>query len=101
MLPQPPLLHEAAFLKHTGRRRVVRDDMDDDLHQAELLEGVLANTLNHIGHDAPAPEWFCQPVANLASVRLAELKVIQAADTDQGGVACANGKMSGLAVLLG
>jgi hypothetical protein len=62
---------------------------------------MLAHALNHIGHDALAPERFPKPVADLGSVRLADLKVIQAAATDQGVVADANGKMNGLALLLG
>ena len=101
MLPQQSFLHEAAFLKDTGRRRVVRDDVGHDLDQGELVESVLAGTLNHSGHDASAPERLCQPVANLGSVRFADLKVIQAAATDQGVGGAANGEMSGLAVLIG
>ena len=101
MLPQQSFLHKAAFLKHTGRRRVVRDDMGDDLHQAELLKGILAHTLNNGGHDASAPERLCQPVPDLCPVGFADLNVIQAAAADQGIVACPNGKMGGLAVLIG
>src|SRR4051794_35912954 len=101
MFPQQPLLNEAAFLQHPGRRLVVRDDMGDDLHQAELPKGMLAHTLNNGGPDAPAPQPPCQPVPSLGSVGLSDLKVIQATAADQGVVACANGKMSGLAMLPG
>ena len=83
--------HDVAYL----------DGMGDDLHQAELFQGVLAHTLNNGGHGAPAPERFRQPLADLGPVRLADLKVVQAAPADQSVFAGANGKMSGLAVPLG
>src|SRR5262245_46419652 len=45
VLAQEALLLEAALFQDTGRRRVVREDMGGDLHQAELLKGVPAHPL--------------------------------------------------------
>ena len=75
--------------------------MGGDLHQAELLEGVLAHPLNNGGHDAPAPERLRQPVPDLGPVGLADLEAVEAAAADQGVVAGANGKMNRTALLLG
>ena len=71
-----------------------REDVGGDLHQAELLKGVLAQPLNNGGHDAPAPIRLRQPVADLGSVGFADLEAVEAAAADQGVVGTANRKMN-------
>ena len=75
--------------------------MSRDLHQSELLEGVLARSLHHGGHDAPAPKRLRQPVADLGSVGLTDLEAVKAAAADQGIVGAANRKLNRTALLLG
>ena len=82
MLAQQSLLHEAALLQNTGGRWVAREDVSNDLRQAEFVESVLAQPPNNGGHDAPAPERFRNPVADLRSVGLAHLEAIEAAAAD-------------------
>lgn len=101
MLSQQSLLHETAFFQNTGRRRVACEDVSDELRQTEFVESVLTQPPNNGGHDALAPERFRKPVPDFSPVGLADLQVIQAAATDQAVVSCANGKMSGLPLLLG
>src|SRR5262249_6904638 len=64
-LRRKTILLEAAFFQNTGRCRVVGEDMGSDLHQTELLEGMLAYSLKNSGHDAPAPKRLRQPVVSL------------------------------------
>jgi hypothetical protein len=94
-------LHEPAFCQHTSRRRIVGKDMSGDLHQSELLEGVLAHTLNNSGHNAPTPKWLRQPVADLGPMRFADLDTIEATAADQGVGGVANGEVDGTPLLLG
>src|SRR6516165_5236282 len=75
--------------------------MGRDLHQSELLEGVLARSPNNGGHDASAPIRLRQPVANLGPMGLADLEVVEAAAADQGVVGAANRKLNRTALLLG
>ena len=101
VLAKKTLLVKAALLQDTGRRRVVGEDVSRDLHQAELLEGVPARSLNNGGHDALAPIRLRQPVPNLGPVGLADLEAVEAAASDQGVVGAANGKLNRTALLLG
>lgn len=101
MLAKKAFLLKATLFKDTSRSQVVREHMGGDLDQPELLKSVLANSLNHGGHDATAPKWLPQPVANLASMRLADLEAIETAAADQGVVSAANCPMNRLALLLG
>src|SRR5215468_5485267 len=75
--------------------------MGGDLHQPELLESVLAQALDHGGHDALAPIRLRQPVPNLGQVGLADLQAAEAAAPDQGVVGSANRKLNRTALLLG
>src|SRR5262245_7843518 len=51
---------------------------------------MVAYLLHDGGHDAPAPEGPSQPVADLGSVRLADLDALETAATDQVLAARAN-----------
>ncbi len=93
MPSQEPFLLKAAFLQYPRRRQVLREHMGNDLDQLEFLEGVVTNAPNNRGHYALAPKRLRQPVADLDSMGLAELEVIEAAAADQGVVAGANGPM--------
>ena len=51
-----PFFLKAALFEDTSRRRVEREDVSGDLHEPELLECVLAHTLNDGSHDASTPK---------------------------------------------
>src|SRR5262245_2137426 len=90
MLPQKALLQEAALLEYTGGRGVVAEDVGRDLRQPKRVESVPAQPPDNGGHDAAAPVWLRQPVADLGAVGLADLKVLEATAADQGIVFFAN-----------
>ncbi len=62
---------------------------------------MLAQSLNKGGHDAPAPKRLRQPVADFASVGLADLEAVEATAADQGVVSAANRPMNRTALLPG
>src|SRR5262249_36063124 len=57
--------------------------------------------LHNGSHDALVPKRLRQPVADFASVRLADLQAVETAPADQGIVGRANGPMNRTALLLG
>src|SRR5437868_4155585 len=93
VLPKKPFLLKAALFQHTNRRWVVRVNMGNDFDQPELLEGVLTQALTNSGHNASTPKRFCQPIADLSPVGLADLDANEAASADEALVGAANRKV--------
>src|SRR5205809_604821 len=62
---------------------------------------MLADSLDHGGHDAATPVGPGEPIADLGTMRLADLEIVEAASADQRVLRGPNGKMSRLALLLG